>query len=366
LKRRIMRRPISVALPLVLILSSVVASLGASSAEIVQSLRSRLLLLNLSAADLDVLAERKVVVRAISSSNPKEIAGIGVIVADAPPEAFVDSYRTLAVFKNSPRILELGSFSSPPGPSDLNGLQIDGDDIYALSKAKAGDSEIKLSKDEIGGLQVLAGRFQGSPAQLKEQLAVEYKRILFERAASYSRSGAEGLAAYSDKAEPVSPGKSIQVLAGEEAERGGNCDHVRCFLEGTGGAGLRPEDSVFLYWARERFGELKSVINIFNVLIHKDRGRVFIASKQVYSSHYTEAALSVAEFIPFTDSSGQVHTIIAYTVRLQADMLGGTLGFMKKRMAAPKILGTLRDSLEGLQSALESMYARQSGAEARN
>jgi hypothetical protein len=360
-----MRRPISVALPLVLMLSGVVASLGASSAEIVQSLRSRLLLLNLTTADLDVLAERKVVVRAISSSNPKEIAGIGVIVADAPPEAFVDSYRTLAVFKNSPRILELGSFNAPPNPSDLDGLHIDGDDIYALSKAKVGDSEIKLSGTEIGELQAVAGYFQGSAAQLKERIAAEYKKILFERAASYSLSGAEGLAAYSDKSESVSPGKSIQVLAGEEAEAGENCDHVRSFLKGSAGAGLGQADSAFLYWAKERFGELKSVINVFHVFIHQDGDRIFIASKQVYSSHYTEAALSVAEFIPFTDSRGQVHTIISYTVRLQADMLGGTLGFMKKRMAAPKILGTLKESVERLQSAVESSHARQS-AEARN
>ena len=361
----IMKRPMSVVFVLGIVVCSAAASLGGnSSAEIVQSLRSRLFTLDLSSADLELIAARKAVVHAISSSNPKEIAGMGIILADASPGAFIDSYRTLAVFRNSPRILQLGAFGATPKPADLDGLVIDREDLNALGKAKAGDSEIKLSEAEISRLQAVAARAKGSVAETRERLSEEYKKILFERAAAYSKGGPAGMPGYSDKETSINAGESMVALATEESRDGRDCEHVRRFLEGspTGDAA----DSSFLYWAKERFGELKSVVNILHVYIHKEGDRFFIASKQVYSNHYTEAALSVAEFIPFTDSSGQPHTIIAYTLRLQTDMLGGSLGFVKKHMAAPRILGTLRESLERLQSTLESPDPRQIDARARN
>ena len=364
-----MRRPNFLALGLVLVVvsSGVITTLGANSAEIVQTLRSRLLDANLSSADLDVIAQKKAVVHSISSSNPKEIAGMGVILADAPPEAFVDSYRTLTVFKNSPKVLELGAFSNPPSIKDLDGLHIDNEDLNAMSKAKVGDSEVKLAESEIRRFQDIASRFQGAREQLKERIAAEFKKIVLERADSYLRNGGAGVSAYADKPEPVSADASFRSLAGEEKQSRMACDHVCTFLEGSAPGGASRGDSAFLYWAKERFGELKSVINVFHVLIHKEGDRFFIASKQVYSSHYTEAALSVAEFIPFRDSGGRQHTIIAYTLRLQADMLGsGPLGFMKKRMASPKILAGLKESLERLQVTLESASAAQSEEVAQN
>ncbi|HVG19445.1 MAG TPA: hypothetical protein VNI02_10350, partial [Blastocatellia bacterium] len=90
-------------------------------------------------------------------------------------------------------------------------------------------------------------------------------------------------------------------------------------------------------------------------MIHRDGNRVFIASKQIYSSHYTDAGLSVAELIPFTDSQGLARTIVAYTIRLRVDMLAGAMGFMKKRMAQPRMLGALKDSLNGLRTNMEAL-----------
>jgi hypothetical protein len=342
------------------------SSLGdAGGGEIVQSLRSRLSDLDLSSADLDLLANKKIVIHGMSSSNPKEMAGIGVILADAAPDAFVESYRTLSVFRDSPHVVELGLFASPPRLTDLDGLHIDPEDLAAIARAKPGDSDVKLSESEISRMQTVVAKYQSSPAQMKQQIALEYKKILAERALAYARNGDCGLGGYSDKPETVDANDSFRRLASEEAQSSDNRSRL-CEIMRNPPAGPLPKgDSSFLYWAREKFGELKSVINLFHVLIHKEGARVFIASKQLYSSHYTEAAMSIAEFIPFTDSAGQVHTIILYRIRLQTDMLSGSLGFMKRRMAAPRMLGTLRDSLQRLQYKLESQAGSLPAAQAQ-
>jgi hypothetical protein len=63
----------------------------------------------------------------------------------------------------------------------------------------------------------------------------------------------------------------------------------------------------------------------------------------------------VAELIPFADGQGQTRTVVIYMVRLQVDMLGGSFGFMKKRMARPRMVGTLRQSLSGMRVTMEAL-----------
>jgi len=49
------------------------------------------------------------------------------------------------------------------------------------------------------------------------------------------------------------------------------------------------------------------------------------------------------------DAQGKMHEQIAYSLRLQVDLLGGTIGFIKRRMAQPRMLETLKESLLGLR-----------------
>ena len=108
----------------------------------------------------------------------------------------------------------------------------------------------------------------------------------------------------------------------------------------------------------QKFGKLKPVISLAHVMIYREGQRVFIASKQIYSSHYTEAGLGVAELIPFSDQSGRTRTLAAYTVRLQVDLLGGSMGFMKKRLAQPHMLETIKTSLHWLRLNVEALRQR--------
>jgi hypothetical protein len=94
-----------------------------------------------------------------------------------------------------------------------------------------------------------------------------------------------------------------------------------------------------------------------HIVIHREGERVFVASKQIYSSHYTEAGLGVAELITVNEATGAPRTLAAYTIRLQVDLLGGSMGFMKKRMAQPHLLDTLKTSLQGLRTTVETLHS---------
>ena len=329
------------------------AAINNKDAEVFQPVREMLGRLHLSTDDFQSLADRGVIVRPLSSRSAKEMAAFGIVLADAPPKGFVEAYRTLAVFENNPNITEIGLFSSAPKPSDLAGLTIDPTDIYGLSRAKSGDSDIKLSEGELGRIQKVTAAHPRLTLQARAQITDEYKRILVDRLLRYLSLGDRGMGAYIDKAEPLQPDRAFQFLADEQAADSGLCREAGEYLLHYP-AKLPPNSESILYWAKQKFHDLKSIITLVHLLIHREGERIFIASKQVYSSHYNEAGLSVAELIPFDDYRGRNHTVVVYTLRLAPDMMGGTLGFMKKRMAMPKMQVTLRDSLARIRGNIES------------
>jgi len=324
-----------------------------NDAEVFQPVRDMLGRLHLSTDDYQLLAGRGVIVRPLSCRSTKEMAAFGIVLADAPPKGFVEAYKTLAVFEKNPFIVQIGLFSSTPNLSDLAGLTIDPADIYGLSRAKAGDSDIKLSKTELDRIQKITAAHPRLSLQARTQIADEYKKILVDRLLRYLKLGDQGMGAYVDKAEPLQPDRAFKFLADEQAADSEICSEAGDYLLRFP-AKIPPNSESIFYWAKQKFHDLKSIITLVHLLIHREGERIFIASKQIYSSHYNEAGLCVAELIPFDDYRGRNHTVVVYTLRLAPDMMGGPLGFMKKRMAMPKMQVTLRDSLARIRENIES------------
>jgi hypothetical protein len=311
--------------------------------------------LKLKPAEWRSLNERQIVARSLAGGHSKEIAGLGVMMADSSPEEFVKAFSALSVFKNSQTTLACGRFSAQPVIEDLAGLEILDKDLYALMRAKVRESDIKLSEADIARIRAAAGPSPFLSSKLKAKLAAEYKQILLDKAKAYAEGGETALEVYADQEEPVSARDASAAMVKFQAASGRGARLYSLLGQPTRDAPQNAES--FLYWALQKFGQLKPVLSLVHVVIHREDGRVFIASKQIYSSHYTEAGLSVAELIPFSDEKGARRTLAAYTIRLQVDMLGGSMGFMKRRAAQPRLLETLKTALEGLRHCAESILA---------
>lgn len=349
-----MRRTSAVLLIMIFGCAGLRAAANGNNLETIESMQPHVLHLNLKLEDLKVLAEKQVLTRGLSSKNSKVMAGFGAVLADATPGAFVEAYKTLDIFRQGQYFSSVGRFSASPGVSDLEALTIDDKELYALLQAKPGDSDIKMSEQEIARIRAVVGKSERLTPQIKTRLAAEYKKLLVERVKAYNATGQQAMGVFADKDKPVDASEAFVSLAGEQKELNTHCQHLFSQLESYP-QGTTPDSESLIYWAKQKYGDLKPIINIVHVLIHRDGDKVFIASKQIYSSHYTEAGLSVAELIPYKDTLGNPRTVIAYTIRLQVDMLGGTLGFMKKRMAQPRMLGTLKESINGLRMNMEAL-----------
>jgi hypothetical protein len=325
---------------------------GTPGTDITGAVQSRLIDLKFKAEDLDALAGKQVIVRRLPTRNSKQMGAFGAVLVNANLDAFVESYRSLAAFNQTPSVIASGRFGPTPGLESLNSLTIDDEDLYALTKCRVQESDIKLSAQDIAKFQSIAGSAPRLTPKLKAQLTEEYKKLLIERVQTYMAGGSAALGSLADGGDPIKVHDTFVSLAREQAESARHCEHLYSHLEDYPES-VAPDSESFTYWAKQKFGKLKPVINLVHVVIHREGKRVFIASKQIYSSHYTEGGLSVAELIPFTDSQGQSHTLVLYWIRLQVDVLGGALSFIKKRMAQPRMMSALKESLKGVRLAME-------------
>ena len=350
---------VSLALFLLLFVTlSGVADVGLATFDFneLETLRAKAAHLKLPSTDWRSLQAKQIVARPLTGSQTKELAGFGAVLAEAGPPEFIEAFSTLAVFKRSETTLACGRFSAQPVLDDLADLTLSDKDLYALMRAQPGAAEIKLAEADFARLRASAGPTPIFTTKLKSKLAAEYKQILLAKARAYLAEGGVALGAYADQAEAINGHSALTDLLRFQVSAASYNPQFSALLAGAPHHGA-PADESFLYWALQKFGKLKPVISLVHVLIHRDGERVFVASKQIYASHYTEAGLGIAELITVNEASGRPRTLAAYTIRLQVDLLGGSLGFMKKRMAQPHLLETLKTSLQGLRTTVETLHS---------
>lgn len=304
--------------------------------------------LRLKPEEARALTTQKAVAIGLPSKAGEEVAGAGAVIADANATTLVAAYHSLAFLLQNPTVSAAGKFSAVPTLNDLSNLNLETKDLYALLKCRLGDCDVKLSAAEIAQMQTLTGPARVLSAALRTRLAAEYKKILLARVKSYLTTGDAAFGSYADKSDVVNAHTAYTGLVRQQTEAATNCTHLGALLASNAANGA-PETESFIYWAKQKFGDSKPVINLVQVLIHRDGGRTFIASKQLYASHYTEAGLMVAELVPFGDAPARPQTLVVNTVRLRLDVLGGAFGFVKRRAAQPRLLEALKESLDWMR-----------------
>ena len=118
--------------------------------------------------------------------------------------------------------------------------------------------------------------------------------MLVERVRNYQASGAAALGVYSDKEEPVNAHEAFVALKREQAGSARHCAHLYTHLESYP-QNPPPDSESFVYWAKQKFGDLKPVINVVQVLIHREGNCVYIASKHVIEGLTKSVALEFAK-----------------------------------------------------------------------
>jgi hypothetical protein len=302
--------------------------------------------LRLSPRDIEDLEAGRVVTRGLPGGAPGEVAAVGAVRINARRAVFLARFRDIENFKRGPEILEIGRFSSPPISSDLGPLTLTHEDVD-LHDCRVADCDIRLPAQIIARFQHEID-WKGRDADARA--AALFKEVLLDHVRAYVSGEPGRMTEYDDDKRVVRPVEDFAGLMNNSPYVGslvpGLSDHL---LHYPGRPLLGAED--FLYWSKEKFG-LTPFVTVTQVTIAPpDTTRSVIASKDIYSSRYFDASLTL------TVASDAVRTpsafYLVYVNRSRASALKGAFAGLRRAIVERRARSSLEEQLRTLRLRLE-------------
>ena len=302
--------------------------------------------LSFSADDLSDLARGKVVHHSLKTVTVGEVAAVGAIRIEAPKEHFIRAYRDITRFKQGSGVLQIGRFSDPPAPADLAALTIEREDAD-LRNCRVGDCDIRLPAEAIARFQ---RDIDWTARDVGARVAALFKEVLFEAVRDYVSGGPGRIVEYDDGKRPIRPAEDFAGVLQNSPYIARLVpklpDHLRTFP-----AAPLPAAKDFIYWSKEKFG-FAPFISVTHVTMTLDSaGNDVMTSKDVYSSRYFDASLTMTVASSAVDDPGTFYLV--YVNRSRANALKGMFGGIRRAMVEHRAKSTLADNLREIKLRLE-------------
>lgn len=297
----------------------------------------------------------EVIAKTLETNQKRELAVAGVARIRVSRACFLEKFRDIESFKKSPAVLQIGKFSTPVNLRDLGRLTLDAKDADELRDCEVGSCSVKVPLKVI---LRLANRAESLGTAYLMVANSVFREEVFSYIQRYFSQGDPALIEYRDKDNPVRLSAQFHSMLAGWAELNELAPEFCDFLIQSPQQ-LFPKVEEFLYWSKESFG-LKPVISVTHVSIHQLPDQAWIASKQIYASHYFDASLAITLMAddPTDLTGGSLY--LAYVNRSRIDLLGGIFGAFKRRLVRGRLEEGMRKNLQQTVTKLES--ACESGA----
>lgn len=335
------------ALLLAVLMAARFAPAQAPPPELAKFLREKM---NFTDKEMDQLARGKAVGR-VQPSEPQEVAVCGIVLVNAPADFFVERFRDIETYKTSAAVLLLKKFSNPPQIEDLAQLEVDQSDFTALKHCRPGSCDVKLPTRVI---EQLSQEIPWNAPDVKLRVNQLARATLLEYVKRYLAGGNVELSEYNDKKKPLRVAEQFDAILQASPYF---YDFQPEFFEYLRDYPHKPLDGVedFVYWSKEKFG-WKPVISVTHVSIFRrpELGMTFIASKQIYASHYFEASLGMTATLASPGPAPIFYLI--YLNRSRSDALHGGFSGLARGTVKARSLSGLKSTLEKTKLTIEGAY----------
>lgn len=284
----------------------------------------------------------KVVRHSTDAPAPGEVAVAGAVRIRATKEAFLARARDIVAFKRSEDVLQIGRFSTPPVLQDLASLTIDGND-FDPSDCRVGDCDVRLPADVIRRLPQ-----QPDPVRF-------FRQVILDNVIAYEKGTTAGrLLEYDDGGKPIRPVEEFDGVLHDAPSLGALMpalpDHFRRYPSNP-----IPGAEDFLYWSKEKFG-IAPFITVTHVAVVCPAAHTCVmATRDVYSSRYIDASLSVTVA---TDALGDPTSFyLIFANRSRANALKGGFAGLRRALAGRRARASLEENLKRIKADFESGLA---------
>ncbi len=306
---------------------------------------------HLTQDDLARVAAGRVYSRTLPVRHAREVATLGIVRIETTPQRYVDALGDIAAFKRDDRILQIGTFSTPPQLNDLADLTLEEADIRGLRECQVGKCDVQLSAEAIERFRAdLNWRTADAPRHATDLM----RRILVEYVARYQRTGPAAAMEYADSDNRLSLADEFTALIAADDVTWPRVPELRRHLLEFPAVRSGARDLV--YWSKERVHR-RDVVSVTHLAIvpgeRESPVKYGVASRQIYAMHYFDASLGITLLVP--DTTGpKSGTYVVYLNRTRIDLFDGMLGGITRQVVKGKARSLVAEQLERVRRSLET------------
>ncbi len=298
-----------------------------------------------SEADIASL-ERGEPLAKVLDTDHRELAVVGAVRINAPRERLFDRYREISNLKNSNVVMEVGRFSTPPKPEDLNTLHFEDYDLDAIKACRPGDCGVRLSGEN---LDRFAREVNWRAPDWKQQAAQLWRQLIVKDTADYLSTGKLG--DYRNKAVPLDVAEEFSMLYDGSKYFEPLSPQFFAYVKHFPHERLDGVENI-LYWSKDDI--YRPVTRLTHLMLYPPAADAhrpgIIATKQFYAVHYFDAGLGFT--FTFNDRASGFYMLSVNRVRTRS-----LVGFMRtmvrlvvQRRSREAMEGILRSTKTGLEN----------------
>ena len=303
----------------------------------------------LDESQIAAIRSGKPVAKVVESHTPDEVLVFGAVYVEATPESYLKLASDIDGLRKLPSYLAIQGFSDPPQLSDLDGFVLDQQDIAELKSCKPGHCDVQLPTEAMEDFQ---RSIDWSAADVAETVNRRAQRMALQALLNYMQDGNSGLGAYRDKSHPAAVAESFSGLVAQWNALPVYLPELNDYLLGYPKVNSGNVQTGF-YWEKVNFG-LKPTFRIVQRVLYRQadaKEPVYaVAEKQLYASHYFQAALDLTVCVKDAQRPG--FYLITLKGSKQAGLTGLKGGIVRKvavgksRASLERVLVTIKQKLE--------------------
>jgi hypothetical protein len=301
---------------------------------------------------IQAIRHGKAVAKILDSPTADQVFVFGSVHIDSTPESYLKLASDIDALRKLPNYLALRKFSDPPQLSDLDGFTLEEEDVKQLKNCKPGHCEIQLPAESMEEFQRAVN---WSAPDVADQVNHAAQRMALEALLQYEKGGNTALGTYRDKSHPAAVAETFQSLLSRSKALPvylPELDHYLLEYPAASSSNIQSE----FYWEKVNFG-LKPTLRMVQAIVYHGslptEPAHAVAVKQLYSSHYFEAALDLTVCVKDTDAQGSGFYLITLKGSQQAGLTGLKGGIVRK-VAVDKTRSALERTLVSVKQKLEA------------
>jgi hypothetical protein len=308
--------------------------------------------IGLNADQIKQIRDGQSVAKILDAPTADEVFVFGGVYVHSTPDEYLKLASDIDALRKLPSYLAIKKFSAPPQLSDMDGLNLEDDDVKDLQKCREGKCEIQLPTDAMDEFRT---KINWSAPDAHDQANRLTKTLILEGLKKYEQGGNAALGIYRDKNNPSAVEQAFQSLVSRAKALPVYLPELQAYLLNypkAEGKNIRSE----FYWEKVNFG-LKPTIRVLQAFLYRgadpSKPAYAVAVKQLYASHYFQTALDLTLCIRDDDDKQPGMYLITLKGSQQAGLTGLKGGIVRK-VAVDKTRSSLERALAAMKVTLES------------